>query len=155
GSSGDLAYAAGRDTGGCIACSRKQIPRKRLRFFRRSQARSPTDGSGKHMTAPNNPAAALEAITRRYFIWIIAFSYLAAGLWPGFGLWIRNFEIGSISIFQTKLTLFLAPMMLGLLLFNTGLGVEAGELRNLLRKPLILLGGVFGNVTVPLAFITA
>jgi len=105
------------------------------------------------MSPTKYPVVLIESVIRRYFIWIIAFSYLVAGVWPGFGLWIRSLKIGSIDVFQTELSFFLAPIMLGLLLFNAGLGVKTAELRHLLRKPLVLLGGVFGNVTVPLAFI--
>ncbi|SFU56611.1 bile acid:Na+ symporter, BASS family [Nitrosospira multiformis] len=45
--------------------------------------------------------------------------------------------------------------MLAALLFNAGLGMKIKEVRNLLKTPLVLLGGVFGNLTVPLTFIIA
>jgi len=45
--------------------------------------------------------------------------------------------------------------MLGLLLFNGGLGVKTTELKHLLAKPYVLLAGAFGNLLIPLAFILA
>jgi BASS family bile acid:Na+ symporter len=103
----------------------------------------------------NNPAAIIEHIVRRYFIWIICYSYLLAGLRPQFGLWVRGVELGNIDLFKTRLTFPLPSIKLGLLLFNGGLGVKATELKHLLGKPFVLLGGAFGNLLIPLAFILA
>jgi BASS family bile acid:Na+ symporter len=106
-----------------------------------------------------NPAktrvAALVHVIHRRFIWIIVSSYAVAAVWPGFGLWIRNLHLGSATVFQGKLAFSLPPVMLASLLFNAGLGVRTAELKHMLRKPLVLLGGVFGNVATPLAFILA
>ena len=45
--------------------------------------------------------------------------------------------------------------MLAALLFNAGAGVKTEELTRLVQKPFVLLGGLFCNLTVPLAFIVA
>ena len=82
-------------------------------------------------------------------------SYVVAAMLPGFGLWIRNLNMGSVPLFQGILVFSLPPIMLASLLFNAGLGVRRAELKHMLRKPLVLLGGVFGNVVAPMAFITA
>ena len=82
-------------------------------------------------------------------------SYVVATVSPGLGLWIRNQSLGNVNVFQAKLVFSLPPIMLASLLFNAGLGVKVAELKHLLHKPLVLLGGVFGNVTAPLAFIMA
>jgi BASS family bile acid:Na+ symporter len=89
----------------------------------------------------------------RHFIWIIITSYFIAALLPGFGLWIREVELGSIVLFQNKIDFSLPPLMLSLLLFNAGLGVKTKELTQLAHKPLVLLSGLSGNVVTPLAFI--
>jgi bile acid:Na+ symporter, BASS family len=104
---------------------------------------------------PNNMAAIIERGIRRYFIWIICFSYLAAGLRPEFGLWMRSLDLGSIDAFPFRLSFPLPSVLLGLLLFNGGLGVRTTELKHLLGKPFVLLGGAFGNLLIPLAFILA
>ncbi len=105
------------------------------------------------MTSIKNPVTALVHLIHRYFIWIIVSSYLIAAVMPGFGLWIRTLNLGSFSVFQCKLDFPLPPLMLASLLFNAGMGARSAELRHLLHKPWVLLGGVFGNVATPLAFI--
>src|SRR5437870_1754494 len=105
------------------------------------------------MPSTNRPAAFVEHLIRRYFVWIICLSYLVAGLRPQFGLWMRSLDLGNIDVFKTKLTFPLPSIMLGLLLFNGGLGVRVTELKHLLGKPFVLLGGVVGNLLTPLGFI--
>ena len=105
------------------------------------------------MTSIKSPDTALVHLIHRYFIWIIVSSYLIAAVTPRFGLWIRTLNLGSVSVFQTKLDFPLPPLMLASLLFNAGMGARSAELRHLLHKPWVLLGGVFGNVATPLAFI--
>ncbi len=107
------------------------------------------------MTSIKSPVAVFVHIIHRYFIWIIVSSYIVAAVLPGFGILIRNLKLGSVNVFQSKLVFSLPPIMLASLLFNAGLGVRVTELKHLLRKPLVLLGGVFGNVATPLAFIIA
>ncbi|MFZ2407603.1 MAG: bile acid:sodium symporter [Methylobacter sp.] len=89
----------------------------------------------------------------RFFIWIIVASYFIATLLPGFGIWIREVDLGSIVLFQNKIDLSLPPLMLSVLLFNAGLGVKTKELTQLAHKPLLLLSGLAGNFVTPLAFI--
>jgi BASS family bile acid:Na+ symporter len=98
-------------------------------------------------------AASLAHAIHRYFIWVIVSSYAAAAVAPGFGLWIRGAGMGSVTIAHDKVDFSLPLLMLAVLLFNAGLGVKQGELRHLWRKPRVLLGGVFGNLATPLAFI--
>jgi BASS family bile acid:Na+ symporter len=107
------------------------------------------------MTSTNHLAAIVEHLIRRYFIWIISFSYIVAGLRPEFGLWLRGLDLGNIGDSQVALSFPLPSVLLGLLLFNGGLGLKPTELKHLLGKPLIVLGGVAGNLLTPLAFILA
>jgi BASS family bile acid:Na+ symporter len=107
------------------------------------------------MTSAKTSVAVLVHFIHRHFIWIIVSSYVIAAVLPGFGLWIRTLNLGSVTLFQGKLAFSLPPIMLASLLFNAGLGVRTAELKHMLRKPLVLLGGVFGNVATPLAFIMA
>jgi BASS family bile acid:Na+ symporter len=107
------------------------------------------------MNGAKTPVAALVHLIHRHFIWIIVFSYGVAAVLPGFGLWIRNLHLGSATVLQGTLVFSLPPLMLASLLFNAGLGVRTAELRHMVRKPVVLLAGVFGNVATPLAFIIA
>ena len=69
--------------------------------------------SGRHVFA--HYFNALSQFLHRRFILLLVASYVLAGFLPGLGLWIRSTGLSGISL----------PMvMLGLLLFNAGLGVE-------------------------------
>jgi len=100
-------------------------------------------------------AAILAHAIHRYFIWVVVSSYVAAAVLPGFGLWMRAVDMGSVTVLHGTLDFSLPLLMLATLLFNAGLGVKVEELRHLLRKPLVLAGGVFGNLATPLVFIVA
>ncbi len=98
----------------------------------------------------------IEFVTRlihHYFIWIIITSYFVAALLPGFGVWIREVELGSIVVLRNKIDLSLPPLLLSLLLFNAGLGVKPKELTRVAHKPQVLLIGLLGNFVPPLGFI--
>ncbi|HEY4309401.1 MAG TPA: bile acid:sodium symporter [Pirellulales bacterium] len=80
----------------------------------------------------------------RRFILLLVVSYVLAGFFPGPGLWIRSTAFRGVS---------LPMMMLGLLLFNAGLGVELAELNEIRRRPRGLIFGLLGNLIIPIAFI--
>lgn len=105
------------------------------------------------MKCTRNPVQILLHLVHRYFIWLILASYIVAAVIPTFGLWIRGVELGKLSVFGDKLEVSLPPLMLALLLFNAGLGVRARELKQLAQAPMIMIGGLFGNLVTPLVFI--
>ena len=76
-------------------------------------------------------------------------SYALAGCAPDAGLWLRGvrFAFGSAGHVS------LPAVMLSVLLFNAGLGVEPRRLRGLVRAYGVLLAGLTANVVVPLTFI--
>lgn len=99
--------------------------------------------------------SALGRAMHRYFIWLIIASYGVAAGWPGFGLWLRSLDAGSIFGPHSGVHIYLLPAMLASLLFHAGLGVRLDELRGLLRRSRVMLGGLFANFAAPLAFILA
>jgi bile acid:Na+ symporter, BASS family len=107
------------------------------------------------MKPTENRTAIILRFIHRHFIWMIISSYIVAAMTPGFGLWIRNVSFGGAGILQNNLVLSLPLLMLAALLFNAGLGVKTEELTRLLQKPFLLLGGVSGNLMIPVAFIVA
>jgi BASS family bile acid:Na+ symporter len=99
--------------------------------------------------------AALSHVVHDHFIWLLLGSYAVAAVSPALGLAIRNVSFGEVTAFgdTTKVTLPVA--MLAFLLLNAGLGVQTGELKNLLRHPLALVGGLAANLLVPILYIFA
>ncbi len=91
----------------------------------------------------------------RQFLWLVLGSYALAALWPAAGLWIRQVAIGKVAISNEEIKLTFPVLLLALLLWNAGLGVQGGELRHMLRNPRALLGGLVANWVLPLAFIFA
>jgi BASS family bile acid:Na+ symporter len=97
--------------------------------------------------------AALSQFVHGYFIWLLLGSYALAALWPSVGRVIRNVSFGEITVFGEKTTFTLPVLMLAFLLLNAGLGIQFGELKNLLRHPLPLVAGLVANGMVPIAYI--
>ncbi|PJZ66502.1 Na+-dependent transporter [Leptospira wolffii] len=88
---------------------------------------------------------------KRFFYFVIL-SYLLGGFFPGFGLWIRDTDFGTLSFFGGSLKVSLSLVLLSLLLFNAGLGTKTSELIGLLRRPKLLFLGLFANLSIPIAF---
>ncbi|SMF96189.1 bile acid:Na+ symporter, BASS family [Methylomagnum ishizawai] len=105
------------------------------------------------MNPIKKPIELLTHFIHHYFIWMIISSYFVAALLPGFGVWMREVELGSVVLLQNKIDVSLPPVMLSLLLFNAGLGVKHRELAQLAYKPQLLLAGLAGNLITPLSFI--
>jgi BASS family bile acid:Na+ symporter len=97
--------------------------------------------------------AAFSHFIHARFIWLLLGSYAVAAVWPQLGLAIRNVSFGEVSVFGEKTKFTLPVLMLALLLLNAGLGVQTGQLKNLLRRPLALIAGLGANLLVPIAYI--
>ena len=87
------------------------------------------------------------------FLWFLLGAYVAAALWPGFGLWMRDVRLGEISFGGERSRITLPMLMLALLLINAGLGVKTSRLRNLLGRGPLLLAGLLANLLIPIVFI--
>lgn len=98
-------------------------------------------------------AADLVGIIQKHFIWAIVLSYVVAAIRPELGLWLRQVDLCNLHQVSAGTSCFLPSIMLGLILFNAGVGVKTYELRHLLHKPIVLVGGIFGNLATPLLFI--
>ena len=98
-------------------------------------------------------SARLAHIIHRYFIWFVIASYVVAGFMPGPGLWIRTAAAGEVTIFHEQIKITLPLVMLAMLLFNAGLGVEMTHLKNVLRRPAVLGAGLAANLLIPIGFI--
>src|SRR5260370_10860452 len=89
----------------------------------------------------------------RELIWFVLGSYAVAAVWPDFGLWIRDLNLGEYDLLHEETLVTLPMVMLALLLFNAGMGARPSQLRQLFRNPLLLVAGLVANLLIPVAFI--
>jgi BASS family bile acid:Na+ symporter len=78
------------------------------------------------------------------FIWLLIGSYIVAAFFPGVGLAVRSMSWGFVS---------LPMLLLGLLLFNAGLGVDVSALKKSRAALLTLVVGLLANLLIPIAYI--
>lgn len=89
----------------------------------------------------------------RHLLWFLIAAYVIAVVFPAPGLWIRNVSFGELTLYQQKTNLSLLMVMLAMLMFNAGLGLQFSQLKNILRKKHVLLAGLAANVVIPIAYI--
>jgi BASS family bile acid:Na+ symporter len=99
--------------------------------------------------------ATVSHFVHKQVLWLLIGSYFLAGVFPALGLWLRRLPCGTVSAGSHRADITLPMVLLAWLLFNAGLGVQTTELRHLLRRPSMLLGGLFANVLCPVAFLFA
>lgn len=91
----------------------------------------------------------------RNFIWFLLGSYVVAAAAPRAGLAIKNVSLDRFHLFSESLPFSLPMLLLSLLLFNAGLGVQTAQLRHLLRRPWSLVAGLAANSFIPMTYIFA
>jgi BASS family bile acid:Na+ symporter len=107
------------------------------------------------MEQQEHPLARISHVLHRNFIWFLLGSYFVAAVAPQAGLAIKNVSLGRYYLFGESLHLSLPMLLLALLLFNAGLGVQTTQLRHLLRRPWGLVAGLTANLFIPIAYIFA
>lgn len=105
------------------------------------------------MEVTEGPLARIAGILHQRLLWLLIAAYALAGLAPVAGLWMRSASLGTAELFGQPVTASLPSLLLSVLLFNAGLGIEPARLRELLGKSGLLVGGLLANLVVPLAFI--
>lgn len=105
------------------------------------------------MESSHAPLARLSSFLHRRLLWLLVGSYLLAGVAPDAGLRLRGVGLGEVRIAGEATTVSLPSLLLGLLLFNAGLGVELRGGMGLLGSSRILLLGLLANLAVPMLFI--
>ena len=89
-------------------------------------------------------------------MWLLLLAYCLAAVLPGFGLLLRQCQVGQMQYFDgSKLTISLPLLMLAFLLFNAGLGIRAREILGILQRPTVLFVGFLANMIVPIFLIVA
>jgi BASS family bile acid:Na+ symporter len=105
------------------------------------------------MKVTEGPLTQLAAFLHHRLLWLLVIAYVLAGVAPSAGLWLRSASHAEISLAGQGTVVSLPSLMLALLLFNAGLGVEPGRLCNLFRTSGVLVAGLVANLCVPLLFI--
>ncbi len=92
-------------------------------------------------------------IHQNFFLLLLA-AYALAALWPTLGLWLRNVQLGQLPWLDgTAFKLSLPLLMLSFLLFNAGLGIKARELKDILKRPAVIIVGFLANLAVPILLV--
>jgi BASS family bile acid:Na+ symporter len=89
------------------------------------------------------------------FLGLLLGSYALAALWPGPGLRLRDVCFGEVGVLGERVRLSLPLLLLAFLLGSAGLGVRAGQMGGLLRRPWSLAAGLAANLLIPVGFIFA
>lgn len=88
------------------------------------------------------------------FLVLLLASYILATIAPDFGLYLRSINFGVIHWFDgSTLKISLSVVMLSMLLFNAGFGFKLKELKELKRKPLVIITGFLANLISPLIIV--
>jgi BASS family bile acid:Na+ symporter len=70
----------------------------------------------------------------RHLLWFLITAYVIAVVVPAFGLQIRNVSFGEITIYQQKTNVSLLMIMLAILMFNAGLGLNFSHIKKYFEK---------------------
>ncbi|MEQ1836186.1 MAG: bile acid:sodium symporter [Candidatus Nitrotoga sp.] len=89
----------------------------------------------------------------RHLLWFLIAAYVIAVVVPDPGLQIRNVSFGEITIYQQKTNISLLMIMLAILMFNAGLGLNVSHIKKYFEKKYVLLAGLIANITIPIIYI--
>jgi BASS family bile acid:Na+ symporter len=90
--------------------------------------------------------------TQRNLLWFLLATYAAGALWPAMGLRLRAVHVATVPWPGQPTPLSLPMLMLGFLLVVAGLGTKTEELRDVVRKPRMVLAGLAANALYPILF---
>jgi BASS family bile acid:Na+ symporter len=92
-------------------------------------------------------------LIQRSFIWLLVASFCAAAFMPHLGLQLQKTQLFEIHLGAMSIAATTTTLMLSLLLFNAGLVTNFDEVRRIVGRPIMMLGGAIGNFIVPLTFV--
>ena len=101
-------------------------------------------------------SASVAATTRFMSKWLLALLlgvYALAAFLPAGAVWGTEIDFGEFHLLGESSRISLSMVFLAVLLFNAGLDIPLGQLRNLGKKPVMLLAGLAANLVVPVAYI--
>jgi len=89
----------------------------------------------------------------KHFLLILLSAYCLAIIVPGPGLLLRNIVFGQVRLFGSNLALSPSLLMLALMLFNAGLGIQIQEIKHLVSRPQLAIIGLLANSLVPIILV--
>jgi bile acid:Na+ symporter, BASS family len=89
----------------------------------------------------------------RHFLLILCGAYVLSGILPQPGLLLRSVSFGEVHLFGSTIKVSLSLLMLSFLLLNAGLGIDTGELKQILKRPTAMFAGFLANLAVPVLLI--
>jgi BASS family bile acid:Na+ symporter len=89
----------------------------------------------------------------KHFLVLLLAAYAAAGFWPWLGIATREITLAQFDVLHESMSMTLPMLLLGGLLFNAGLGADAADLAQVVKKPRVVLAGLATNVFVPVVFL--
>lgn len=107
------------------------------------------------MDASQGKIARLAGFIHHWLLALLVGVYILAGVAPAAGLWLRSVTLGTFALWGEPTAVSLPSILLATLLFNAGLGIEPGGLRDLYRSSGVLIAGLVANLLAPLLFIAA
>ncbi len=105
------------------------------------------------MDSHKNTMHAIAHFIHRHFLILLLAAYAAAALVPAPGLWLRGVSLGTTSVAGEAVHWTLPLVMLAVILFNAGLGMQMRRLTELVRQPSALAAGLAANLFLPLALL--
>jgi BASS family bile acid:Na+ symporter len=95
----------------------------------------------------------LDGFVRKHFLLLLVVAYVVAALWPGPGEATTEITLARCAMLDESIAITVPMILLSALLFNAGLGADASELVQAVKKPQIVLVGLVMNLLVPVAFL--
>ncbi|MBN9127817.1 MAG: bile acid:sodium symporter [Nitrosospira sp.] len=89
----------------------------------------------------------------RHLLRFLIAAYVIAVILPAPGLWIRGISFGEVGIFQQRTSISLLMIMLAMLMFNAGLGLQISHLKKILHMKHVLAAGLGANLAIPIAYV--
>jgi bile acid:Na+ symporter, BASS family len=89
----------------------------------------------------------------QYFLLILLLLYGLGAYCPGWGQSLRLVQLAHVGWWDgSSVAITLPVLLLSVLLFNAGIGVQPAQLKAIIAKPLSLLLGLCGNLMTPMVF---
>ncbi len=95
----------------------------------------------------------LNVFLRDHMLLLVVASYGLAAVFPAAGLWIRDAGFMEIQMGLAPVKATIPALLLAILLLGGGLRVQGERARAMLQRPVMLIAGIFANLTVPVVFL--